>query len=109
MRLFEGTALDRPPRCERCAALEAECRCPPLRTPAAKQTLRLALEKRGKGKTATVVRGLAADWDAKALLGQLQAACGAGGSLDDDALLIQGDQRDRLRTALAALGFKVKG
>ena len=112
MHLFEGTPLDRPPRCERCGAREAECRCPPPETPrpsAAPTTLHLSLEKRRKGKLATVVRGLTPEHDVKALLSSLQAACGAGGSRDGSDLLLQGDQRERLRGALAALGFKIKG
>ena len=29
-RLFAGTPWDRPPTCERCGELEAECKCPPV-------------------------------------------------------------------------------
>ena len=83
MRLFEGTPWDRPPRCERCGELEEVCTCPPpprVLTPPEKQTARLAVEKRKKGKVVTVVRGLAADDnDLPGLLGRLKAACGAGG------------------------------
>ncbi len=110
MRLFEGTPFDRPPRCERCGELEANCRCPPERTPPGKQTARLSIEKRKKGKYVTVIRGLAAeDNDLPALLTQLKTTCGAGGTISDDGLEIQGEQRDRVRELLSRIGYRVKG
>jgi len=113
MRLFEGTAWDRPPRCERCGLLEADCTCPPA--PRAQlapqaQTASLAVEKRKQGKLVTAVRGLVADGnDLPALLAQLKNACGAGGTLKDDVLEIQGNHLDRVRDLLAALGYRVRG
>ena len=110
MRLFEGTPFDRPPRCERCGQLEADCRCPPERTPPGKQTARLSIEKRKKGKHVTVIRGLAAEKnDLPALLTQLKTACGAGGTVSDDGLEIQGEQLDRVRDLLGRIGYRVKG
>jgi translation initiation factor 1 len=113
MRLFEGTQWDRPPRCERCGQLEEACTCPPppkVLTPPEKQTARLAVEKRKKGKVVTVVRALSADEnDLPGLLGRLKAACGAGGTIKDDELEIQGDHLDRLRALLAEIGYRVRG
>ena len=113
MRLFEGTEFDRPPRCERCGKLEADCACPPEPAPLIppeKQTARLSIEKRKKGKVVTVVRGLPEEGnDLPALLTQLKNTCGAGGSLKEGELEIQGRQLDRVREALQKIGFKVKG
>ena len=113
MRLFEGTPWDRPPRCERCGELEEACTCPPppkVLTPPEKQTARLAVEKRKKGKVVTVVRGLpAGENDLPGLLAQLKAACGAGGTIKDDELEIQGDHLERLRGLLAEIGYRVRG
>ena len=116
MRLFEGTPFDRPPRCERCGELEEVCTCPPApptpppRIPPEKQTARLAIEKRKKGKTVTVVRGLPADGnDLASLLTQLKNACGAGGTLKDDAIEIQGKHLERVRQTLSQIGYGVKG
>lgn len=113
MRLLEGTPWDRPPRCEHCGELEAECVCPPpepVRRPPEKQTARLSLEKRGKGKLVTVIRGLsAADNDLTDLLTRLKSTCGAGGAVKDDALEIQGSQLERVRELLGKIGYKVKG
>jgi translation initiation factor 1 len=113
MRLFEGTPFDRPPRCERCGELETDCRCPPPEPeylPPSSQTARLAVEKRKKGKVVTVIRGLTVEGnDLPALLTQLKSKCGAGGSLDGDALEIQGNQLDRVRAVLAGLGYRTQG
>lgn len=112
MRLFEGTPFDVPPRCERCGRLEAECPCPAIwkpRRPASEQTARLTVEKRKAGRVVTVVRGLAAgDNDLPALVTHLKNACGAGGSLQGEALEVQGDQRERVARELLALGYRVK-
>jgi translation initiation factor 1 len=81
-----------------------------VRTPPGKQTARIAVEKRKHGRMMTVVRGLAAeDTDLPGLLKRLKNCCGAGGSLTDDALELQGSHVDRVRTELQAIGFKVKG
>ena len=113
MRLFAGTPFDRPPRCEVCEQLEAECTCPPpapVRTPPEKQTARIAIEKRKNGKRVTVVRGLsAAESDLIELLTTLKTHCGAGGTLKDEELEIQGEQLDRVRQKLQQIGYKVKG
>ena len=113
MRLFAGTEFDRPPRCDRCGELEPECRCeaePPPCIPPQQQTARLAVEKRKRGKTVTVIRGLPAEGnDLPALLTRLKSTCGAGGSLKDAVLEIQGDQRERVRGVLRGIGFRVQG
>lgn len=115
MRLFAGTPWDRPPVCARCGQLESECACPPEAParellPPAKQTARLALEKRKQGKRVSVIRGLAAEAnDLPALLTRLKSACGAGGTLTTEGLEIQGDHLERLRALLAEIGYKVRG
>ncbi len=112
VRLFEGTQWDRPPRCDRCGEREEACSCPPLPrqlTPPEKQTARLAVEKRKKGKVVTVVQGLPAEEnDLPALLGQLKTACGAGGTVKDDTLEIQGDHLQRVRELLLRLRYRVR-
>lgn len=110
MRLFAGTPFDRPPKCERCGALETECLCP--RQPssqksASPQVVRLSFEKRRKGKFVTVIRGLA-NADSIDLLSQLKTACGTGGTQKDGLLEIQGDHRERVSDILRSLGMTVK-
>jgi translation initiation factor 1 len=67
------------------------------------------VEKRKAGRVVTVIRGLApTDNDLPALLTELKNACGAGGTVRDDSLEIQGDQLQRAKEALSAIGYKVK-
>ena len=112
MRLFARTEFDRPPKCERCGELEENCTCPPERPPLVppeKQTAKLRVEKRKKGKQVTVVRGLAAqDNDLPGLLTQLKTHCGAGGAIKDDSLEIQGSHLERVSQLLAKHGYRVK-
>jgi translation initiation factor 1 len=67
-------------------------------------------QKKGRrGKTVTVITGLPIAADARSeLLKQLKAACGAGGTLKDEQLEVQGDHRDKLIVHLTELGFTVK-
>lgn len=115
-RLFAGTPFDRPPHCERCEKPESECVCPPepapqpVRIPPEKQIARLAVEKRRRGKMVTVIRGLdPAGTDLSGLLTILKTKCGAGGTVSDGTIEIQGRQMDRVRMELQSLGYRVRG
>ncbi len=112
MRLFAGTKFDVPPTCDRCGQLESECKCPPLPRPGkdpAKQTARLVLEKRKNGRVVTVIRDLlASENDLSALLTQLKTTCGAGGTIANDSIEIQGDHLERLEHVLRGMGYKTK-
>jgi translation initiation factor 1 len=115
MRLLAGTPYDRPPTCERCGRPEEACQCPPVVIPRSaappdKKTVKLAVEKRKKGKVVTVIRGLLArETDLAALLSKLKNQCGAGGTIDGDTLEIQGNHLERLRTLLGEAGYGVRG
>lgn len=115
MGIFAGTPWDRPPHCDRCGELESDCKCPPPAppprefVPPQKQTPRLAIEKRQRGKKVTVVRGLQAkDNDLPALLTHLKTGCGAGGTIKDDEIEIQGEHLERVRTLLTELGYNTR-
>ena len=57
----------------------------------------------------TVIRGLAAaDNDLPALLTRLKNACGAGGTVKDDLLEVQGNHVTRVRQLLEELGYRTK-
>ena len=72
--------------------------------------VRLFREKGGRGgKTVTVIRGLpdkGAALESRAQ--ELKRLCGAGGTLRDDAIEIQGDHRDKIAEKLTSLGYRVK-
>ena len=111
MRLFEGTQFDIPPTCDRCGQLEEVCQCPPPppeTVPPEKQTLRIAVEKRKKGKLVTVIRGLAESNDHSELLTQLKNYCGAGGTIKDSTIEIQGDHIKRATQKLQKLNYRIK-
>ena len=87
---------------------------PPAATPsypsAHQQTARIARDrKRRAGKTVTVISGLQHDpATLAALLKTLKQQCGAGGTLKDGELEIQGDHRERVAAVLASLGYRIK-
>ena len=65
-------------------------------------------EKR-KGKPVTVIEGYnGSDSDFKILAKELKTHLGVGGTVKDDAILIQGDYRDTIMQLLKEKGFKVK-
>ena len=113
-RLFAGTPFDRPPTCERCGQLESACACPPpavepVRIAPGDQTARLKVEKRPKGKVVTAVSGLdPAGNDLAALAATLKGRCGAGGTVKDGTIELQGDHLASAEAALKGIGYKVR-
>jgi translation initiation factor 1 len=76
----------------------------------ARQPLRLRLEtKHRAGKAVTVVTGFVGrDEDLQALGKQLKTYCGTGGSAKDGEIIIQGDQREKVRGWLLKQGYAAK-
>jgi len=71
--------------------------------------IRLRLERRASGRVVTVVTGLPGSGPEVAVLARaLKTACGAGGTVKDGILELQGDHRERVESALAARGLKGK-
>ena len=56
----------------------------------------------------TVIRGLHEN-DLADVISVLKSRCGAGGSVQDAAIEIQGRLLDRVRIELQNLGYRVKG
>lgn len=56
------------------------------------------LEKRPNGKNVTVIRNISGDLEG--LLSQLKKLCGAGGTVREGAIEIQGDHRERVEAFL---------
>ena len=110
MGLFDGTPLERPVVCDRCSLDVRLCRCPPLDTPAEKQSLKFRLEKRKGGKLVTVVVGFhCSDQQLLTCLSALKSQCGAGGTINDGNVELQGDHTQRIGPILKTLGYRLQG
>jgi translation initiation factor 1 len=101
--------------CPGCGWPEKNCQCSSQREPSeaipGRIVAKLRMEKKGRGgKTVTVVAGLPNNAAfLRELCQELKRACGTGGAVDDGAIELQGDLRDRVRDHLAKKGFVVKG
>ena len=77
--------------------------------PPARQALKIWLVKLGGNKTVTAVRGFVGTDANRSELGkQLKAACGAGGSVKETEILVQGDHRDTVLAWLTGKGYGAK-
>ncbi|WP_291989878.1 translation initiation factor Sui1 [Candidatus Accumulibacter sp. ACC007] len=99
--------------CPSCRRPLAGCVCAATQAPSPGQGdggVRVSRESKGRGgKTVTLVRGLMLDaGDLAALAKRLKAACGAGGTVKDGVVEVQGDHCDRLLEHLRKEGFAAK-
>lgn len=69
--------------------------------------IRVRLEKRPGGREITTVLGVPGNPEAVAALARdLRAACGAGGTVRDGVIELQGDQCEKVRVVLSERGMK---
>ena len=69
--------------------------------------VRIRLDRRASDRLVTVVSGLPGrPAEIASLATSLKSACGAGGTVKDGSLELQGDHRETVEAALAALGVK---
>ena len=97
----------------RCAAAKGKPKAAPARGPALPDDGIVRVwrdKKRRRGKTVTVIGGLAGDAARLTeLAGTLKRLCGSGGTVQDDGTIeIQGDHRERVAAKLGELGYRVK-
>jgi translation initiation factor 1 len=117
MGLFDGTALERPVTCERCAQSIGLCKCPrdkqgKVLLPS-QQSPRVRREQRS-GKFVTVLAGLEKGPDAKTptlddMLRLAKAKFATGGTINKSGEVeLQGDHRDKVVAWLVSLGYAAK-
>lgn len=74
----------------------------------AEQKLRIRLETKHRGgKAATIIAGfIGKEEDLESLGKQLKNYCGTGGSVKEGEIIIQGDQREKVKAWLIKSGYK---
>lgn len=72
--------------------------------------VKIFCEKRSSGKTVTLIKDLPCSKQELAqLFKTLKKKCAAGGTIKDDVVELQGDQKKKAAAELLAMGYKVKG
>jgi translation initiation factor 1 len=75
----------------------------------ANQDLRVWLEKRAGGKSATIVKGFRGPAaKLEELTRKLKNKCSVGGSAKEGEIILQGDQREKVLQLLIKDGYKAK-
>ncbi len=98
--------------CPGCGQGVAQCACAAngKAAVAGDGVVRVSRQTKGRGgKAVTVVKGLALDSVALAALGkQLRTACGAGGTVKEGVIEVQGDHCELIMAALRKHGYHPK-
>jgi translation initiation factor 1 len=105
--------------CRKCGKPAVACKCKKKKqaTPNRPQSgypddgiVRIRREVKGrKGKTATVIIGISLNnGDLKQFAKELKQRCGAGGSVKDGTIIIQGDHRKAILGELRKQGYHAK-
>ena len=74
------------------------------------KTVRVSLDSKGrKGKVVTIVAGLLHNPQTMEMLARLlKQHCGAGGTVKEGLIEVQGDHRERVTSSLRSMGYVVK-
>jgi translation initiation factor 1 len=77
--------------------------------PIARQRLKIRMDTKHRGgKTVTLIEGfIGKEEDLEDLGKKVKTFCGTGGAVKDWQIIIQGDQREKVKQALIKLGYKI--
>ena len=96
--------------CPGCDRPVADCACGRAADPVGDGVVRVSRETKGRrGKAVTVITGVPLDvFELEDLAKRLKTLCGAGGTVKDGRIEIQGDHRDRVVPELESRGWIVR-
>jgi translation initiation factor 1 len=96
--------------CPECRRPLSDCMCKAKAVPIGDGVVRVSRQTKGRGgKSVTIVKGVALDPIALALLGkQLRTACGSGGTVKDGVIEVQGDHCELVVETLNKNGHHAK-
>jgi len=96
--------------CPVCGKPIADCSCRKRVHQSGDGGVRVQRESKGrKGKTVTLISGVSLEDEAlRSLLSELKRQCGAGGTIKDGVIEIQGDHRAKVVEELKKRGYTVK-
>lgn len=96
--------------CPECRRPTAACTCQVQLVPIGDGVVRVSRQTKGRGgKCVTLIKGVALDSVALALLGkQLRTACGSGGTVKDGVIEVQGDHCELIMDELKKHGHEAK-
>ena len=99
--------------CQKCERAIEKCNCEMTARTAVRGDGNILIRRETKGrggKIVTAISGLPLNQSELAsLLSELKRLCGAGGTVKDGSIEIQGEHNDVLRQELSKRGFKPKG
>lgn len=88
--------------CPKCGLPKSLCTCEIREKEIEK--IRVFIEKRRFGKTATIIEGITGDW--KKIASQLKSKLACGGTFKNGRIELQGDHRSKIKDLLTKLGYE---
>jgi translation initiation factor 1 len=108
-------STDKGRHCDNCNRPKTDCACGTLGATSSKDSMgdgivRIQRQSKGRaGKPVCIITGLNLETaELKKIAKQLKAKCGVGGTIEQGNIVIQGDNRDTIKSELESRGFTVK-
>ncbi|MEM5798378.1 MAG: translation initiation factor [Candidatus Aenigmatarchaeota archaeon] len=92
-----------PEICPKCGLPKELCTCEILAKE--REKIRVFTVQRRYGKTATIVQGISEEIDIKPIFKELKTRLACGGTIRDNAIELQGNHKEKIKSILIKLGF----